>query len=146
MLSSLYLQVHNVQDAEQQLDAVLAIRHNDVSALNNLAWVKQQQGDLTTAKALGERAYFETPLPEVADTLGWILAQQGDTAKALLLLSQAINAQAPAARAIAEYHYGSVLNTAGRVDDARTQLARAVASKAAFPDRDKARALLASLK
>jgi putative PEP-CTERM system TPR-repeat lipoprotein len=146
VLSSLYLQVHNVQDAEQQLDAVLAIRHNDVSALNNLAWVKQQQGDLTTAKALGERAYFETPLPEVADTLGWILAQQGDTAKALLLLSQAINAQAPAARAIAEYHYGSVLNTAGRVDDARTQLARAVASKAAFPDRDKARALLASLK
>jgi putative PEP-CTERM system TPR-repeat lipoprotein len=146
VLSSLYIQLHNLADAETQLNAVLAIRRQDVAALNNLAWVKQQLGDLNAAKSLGERAYFETPLPEVADTLGWIVAQQGDTANALMLLSQAINATAPAARAIAEYHYGSVLNTAGRVDDARTQLARAVASKAAFPDRDKARALLASLK
>jgi len=146
VLSSLYIQAHRLAEAETQLNAVLAIRHDDVPALNNLAWVKQEQGDLTDARSLGERAYFETPLPEVADTLGWVLAKQDDTPKALMLLSQAVNTQTPAARATAEYHYGFVLKAAGRTDDARTQLQRAVASTADFPERNQAKALLAEMK
>ena len=146
VLSSLDLTANRLADAEQHLNAVLAVRYTDTASLNNLAWIKQQQGDLPAAKTLAERAYFESPAPEVADTLGWILAKQGDTAKALPLLSQAVANQAGASQATAAYHYGWTLNAAGRTADARTQLVAAVGAKAAFADRGEAQRLLQTLK
>ncbi len=147
ILSSLELKSNDLVDAEEHLDSVLAARPNDVGTLNNLAWVKEQQGEHAQAKSLAERAYFERPVPEVADTLGWILARQGETQKALTLLAQAAaNQTKPDSKATAQYHYGWALNAAGRNDEAKAQLQLAVDSKAEFSEHDDARHLLASLK
>ena len=147
VLSGLELKTNNLVDAEQHLNAVLAARPNDTATLNNLAWVKEQRGDHEAALNMAERAYFQTPRAEIADTLGWILARQGQTARALLLLGQAAgNLQDPAARAAAAYHYGWALNAASRNGEAKVQLQAAVDAKADFPERDDARHLLETLK
>jgi putative PEP-CTERM system TPR-repeat lipoprotein len=145
VLSSLYIKANRLADAAAHLDAVLSVRRTDVTALNNLAWIKQQQGDIAGARNLAERAYFQSPTPEVADTLGWILARQGETALALTMLSQAALHQSGAGQASAAYHYGWALNAAGRTDEAKEQLKAALASKADFPDRADAQALMNSL-
>ncbi len=146
VLSSLDLSANRLAEAERHLNAVLAVRHTDTAALNNLAWVKQQQGDAVAARTLAERAYFQAPRPEVADTLGWILARQGDTAHAVLLLSQAAANQTSASGGSTLYHYGWALNAAGRPGEARTQLEAAMAVKSGFPERADAGKLLSSLK
>ncbi len=154
VLSSLDLQANKLDDAEQHLNAVLAVHRTDPTALNNLAWIKQQRGDTAAAKSLAERAYFQQPNADVADTLGWILAKQGDTPTALPLLSEAVSnlpdgkAGTPAAiaKASAAYHYGWALNASGRKADAKTQLEAAVGSSADFAGKADAQRLLATLK
>ncbi len=154
VLSSLDLSANKLDDAEQHLNAVLAVRRTDPASLNNLAWIKQQQGDGAAAKGLAERAYFQAPKPEVADTLGWILAKQGDTPTALPLLSEAAanlpdgkpGSDDAVAKASAAYHYGWALNASGHMADARTQLQAAVGSSADFAGKADAQRLLSSLK
>ncbi len=146
VLGSLYITTRQLTEAEQHLDAVLAMRGTDSATLNNLAWVKQQQGDATLARSLAERAYFQAPSPQVADTLGWILARAGEPQRALPLLAQAAADTNPASQPAAAYHYGYALHAAGRADEARTQLARAAQAKADFPEKADAEKLLASLK
>ncbi len=144
-LSNLDIKANRLADAAAHLDALLAVRRTDVTALNNLAWIKQQQGDQAGARTLAQRAYFQSPTPEVADTLGWILARQGEVALALTILPQATRNQSGAAQASAAYHYGWTLNAAGKPDEAKAQLKAALDSKADFPDRADAQALLNSL-
>ena len=145
-LSSLYMAARLFPEAEQHLNAILAVRQDDAGTLNNLAWVEQQRGNVAQATALAERAYFQSPVPEIADTLGWILARQGDAQRALPLLQQAITDPNPAPQAAALYHYGYALNASRRPDDARIQLQKAVTTKAAFSEREDALRLLANLK
>ena len=145
VLSSLYIGANRLDEAAAHLGAVLADRPTDPAALNNLAWIKQQQGDLATARALAQRAYFAAPSPQVADTLGWILARQNDTARALPLLAQAATGDT-ASLAEAQYHYGAALKAAGHTDEARVQLQRAVDAPGSFIGKDDARQLLGALK
>ena len=84
-LASLYINNHKLDEAESRLRAILALRQTDTAALNNLAWIRQQQGDMPEALTLAKRAYFQSPVPSVADTLGWILANDGATDSALPL-------------------------------------------------------------
>jgi tetratricopeptide (TPR) repeat protein len=142
VLSSLYLQSGRLPEAARALQAVLATDGTSAAALNNLAWIRQRQGDSPEAKTLGERAYFIAPNPDTADTLGWILAQQGDTAAALPLLKQAAAGGSPAA----DYHYAVALAAAGQRDIARTEVQSALASKASFRDREDAERFLGTLK
>jgi putative PEP-CTERM system TPR-repeat lipoprotein len=146
LLGSLYINANRLDDAERHLDHVLSLRRTDTAALNNLAWVKQQQGKTAEALTLAKRAYYQAPLPEMADTLGWILAKSGDLQRALPLLAEAVGSQDPTSRAEGAYHYGYALNAAGRGGEARTQLQAACDAKADFPGKDDARKLLATLK
>jgi putative PEP-CTERM system TPR-repeat lipoprotein len=145
VLSSLYIDAHKLDEAEQQLNAVLAVRPNDATILNNLAWVKQQKGDPAAARLLAQRAYFQSPVPVVADTLGWIIAKAGDPQHALPLLAQAAGNPNEAARGSAEYHYGYALNAAGRHDEARSEFQKATQIKANFPEKAEAQRLLAGM-
>jgi putative PEP-CTERM system TPR-repeat lipoprotein len=145
VLSSLYLQAGRLDDAAARLNLVLAARQTDAAALNNLAWIKQAQGDTAAAKTLGERAYFQAPRPEIADTLGWILARQGDTSQALPLLKQATGSADPSLRASAQYHYGVALATDGKRDEARSQVEAALADKAGFREQADAQKFLKTL-
>jgi Flp pilus assembly protein TadD len=146
VLSSLYLDTGQLDQAASLLQIVLATRPTDVTVLNNLAWIRQQQGDAAQARALAQRAYYQSPRPEVADTLGWILAQAGDANAALPLLKQAVQSSDPGARAEAEYHYAMALDAAGQHDDARTQVQSALAAKVVFREKDAAGRLLDKLK
>jgi putative PEP-CTERM system TPR-repeat lipoprotein len=145
VLSSLYLQAGLLDKAAARLSLVLAADQTNVAALNNLAWIREAQGDKAAAKTLAERAYFQAARPEIADTLGWILARQGETAQALPLLKQATTSVDPSLRAAAQYHYGVTLAAAGKHDEARSEVEAALAEKAVFREQEEARNFLKNL-
>ncbi len=124
-------------------DAVLKTEPNNVAALNDLAWSYQRTGD---PRALGtaQRAYQVAPgNPSVMDTLGWIHLELGQLRQALPLLKKA-TVLAPRAGEI-RLHYAQVLIKSGDRKGARRELATALAAPEPFPQRDQAKALLASL-
>jgi putative PEP-CTERM system TPR-repeat lipoprotein len=146
VLSSFYLDSGQLSPAAERLQAVLAADPTNGAALNNLAWIRQRQGNAAEAKSLAERAYFAAPGAETADTLGWILAQQGDTSAALPLLKQAATTTDPSLHATATYHHAAALAAAGQRAQARTELQTVLASPASFHERDDATRFLATLK
>lgn len=111
--------------------------------LNNLAWAYQQVKD-PRALATAEKAYkLASDSPGVMDTLGWVLVQQGDTARGLPLLQKA-SSQAPNSPEI-RFHLAQALNKSGDKAGARRELDKLLASSAGFAQADEARALLKSL-
>ncbi|HJU17011.1 MAG TPA: XrtA/PEP-CTERM system TPR-repeat protein PrsT [Stellaceae bacterium] len=134
---------HRFAEATRELERVIAKAPRDALALNNLAWLYQQAGD-PRARSLAERAYLLAPsLPQTADTLGWILVQQGQAANALALLQRA-HARQPANPAV-QYHLAVALKDAGHPTEARKLLAPLVNSTAKFDDKGAAEKLLAAL-
>ncbi len=141
-LASVEIAAHRLGAARRLLEAVVAKQPDDGAALNNLAWIYQQEGDKRAA-ALAERAYRLVPGPNTADTLGWILAGSGQHAMALALLRQA-HAGLPGDPAIT-YHLASTLAATGKTPAAVALLKPLVAAPQSFPDKSKAAALLARL-
>lgn len=100
--------------------AVLELDPDNAVALNNLAWILGEQGR-PEARELAERAYRAAPInPSVVDTLGWILARQGDTQRSIELLRQATYLQ-PAEGRI-RIHLAQALAKAGDKTGARREL------------------------
>ena len=111
--------------------------------LNDLAWAYQQQKD-GRALATAEQAHRLSPdNPAVLDTLGAIVLDQGDAARAASLLRRAASL-APAATEI-QYHLGLALAKSGDRPGARRQLEQLLASNKDFAQRAEAQALLARL-
>ena len=106
--------------AAQTYRAVLETRPDDPALLNNLAWALWQQKDpqaLTYAQKANAMAPDSAP---VADTLGWMLVEQGQLKRGLELLQKA-SAAAPAQHDIA-LHLAKAQIKDGRKDAARTTL------------------------
>lgn len=123
-----------------QFDEAVRQDPGNIIALNDLAWVCQQRHD-PRAASFAERAYRLAPHnAAVLDTLGWILNEQGQTARALSLLQQA-SAAAPASLEV-RYHYAVLLANAGRRQDARAQFEQLLANKD-FGRREEVQAMLA---
>lgn len=105
------------------------------AALNNLAWLYSDHlGDLDKAYSLAQRARQLLPAdPSTADTLGWVLYKQGQYASALGLLQEAASGlpQNPEV----QYHLGLDNYMLDNEDSARQGFQSAVASDAAFADR-----------
>jgi putative PEP-CTERM system TPR-repeat lipoprotein len=141
-LSGLEMNAKRGDDAVPHLQAVLARRPNDVIALNNLAWIYQGKGD-PRALALGQKAYLLAPTPQTADTLGWILTQQGKAGEAVPLLQEAL-AGAPTDPAVA-YHLATALKDVGQKDQAIALLKALAADPAAFDDKAAAQKALTEL-
>ena len=112
------------------------------AALNNLAWLRGQQGDLDEALALAKRAYFASPQPSSADTLGWIMVRTGDLADAVPLLQQASDAGHEPSQV---YHYAAALAQSGQKSQAREMLQKLLGAKPVFDESADARKLLDSL-
>ena len=71
--------------------AALKIDPDNTLILNNLAYVMAESGD-PTASQYAERAYRQAPFnPNVVDTYGWALVQNGQTAKGVEVLRSASN-------------------------------------------------------
>lgn len=123
-----------------QFEEVLRQAPGHFIALNNLAWLYQQQRD-PRALPLAEQAYQQAPdNPAIIDTLGWLLAEQGKFERALPLLKDAV-AKAPKSNEI-RYHYGAALAKSGDLRGARAQLEPLLSIKE-FGRREAIRHLLA---
>ncbi len=142
-LAGYALAARRFDEARTVSEALVAKRPMDRVALNNLAWLYQQAGD-PRARRLAERAYLLAPdLPQTADTLAWILVQQGEPGVALGLLRKAV-AAAPGDPAI-RYHLAVALKNNGHRDEAIKLLASLIAERATFDDKQAAEKLLAEL-
>src|SRR5205814_6333762 len=110
----------------------------NIPALNDLAWLYQQEKDpraLTTA----EQAYQLQPdNAHVLDTLGWILVERGKTNDGLELLRKAAE-KSPASTGI-RYHWAATLAKSGDSARARTELADLLAKNKTFPERQEVQA------
>ena len=116
-LAGSYLENGRRAEAIEQYAMVVEQRPEDAMALNNLAWLYQELGD-ARALSLAERAYAVRPDdPGVADTLGWILVQQGENQRGLAMLTEAAE-KAPEVADI-RYHLAVALTKAGEHDKAR---------------------------
>lgn len=138
-----HMQGQRNREAIALYEGLVKARPDHFVALNNLATLYQRERD-PRAPATAEQALKLAPShPGVQDTLGWILAEQGQLPRALDLLAKAA-AQAPKVVSI-RYHYGAALAKAGRKAEARKELEAALAGNAVFPEREEARGLLKSL-
>jgi len=113
--------------------------------LNNLARLLQRQGELTKARDLAERALAISPSDaRVTNTLGWILLNQGEAARAVAYLTAA-DLSAPGSPNI-QYHLAVALERAGRAADARAMLETLLGSGGSFAEKAEAEKLLQELK
>jgi putative PEP-CTERM system TPR-repeat lipoprotein len=112
-------------------------------ALNNLAWLYQQKGDVR-AREVAKRAHELAPdVAAIADTYGWILVQSGDVGGGLAVLKKAVSGTAtlPDIR----YHYAAALAKAGEREAARAELIELTRTKEQYSAAADARKLLAEL-
>jgi putative PEP-CTERM system TPR-repeat lipoprotein len=117
---------------------------NNLLVLNNLAWSLFESKD-SRALAFAEQALKLNPdNPAVIDTLGWILVRQGQTARGIKLLQQALT-KAPDAADI-QFHLASAFAQSGDRARALSEVERLLASGVAFSQEQEARTLLKQLK
>jgi putative PEP-CTERM system TPR-repeat lipoprotein len=122
---------------------VLAIDPNNLLALNNLAWTL---GEMKDPGALGfaEKAHALAPQsPAIADTLGWLLVERGDTKRGVEILAKAA-AAAPNALEI-RLHYAKALLKSGDKAGARTELEAVRGTSGESPQKTEAGELLKQL-
>jgi len=138
------LKIGNYRNAIEHYEWLLQKQPNNVLVLNNLAWAYQQIKD-KRALETAERAYKLKPdNAAIADTLGWLLVEQGNTMRGLELLRKAV-AAAPQALEI-RYHLAQAWLKAGDKSNARNELERLLATDAKFPQQAEAMNLLKHLK
>lgn len=135
-LASMDIQDGKLDLAEQNLTSVLAIRPNDAAALNNLAWIYSQRGD-KRAHALANKAYLLSPSPQTADTLGWIMVNEGGQTETAAALLRSAAQQLPGDPGI-HYHLAVALRDVGDRAGALTVVTSVVDKAGNFPERDAA--------
>ena len=145
LLADVYLSKGNQDKA---LSHYLAIEGkpvvNESSVLNNIANIYLEK-DIDKALSYAERAYImQGNSAAVIDTYGWALSLKGDYNLALQKLRQAsaINAKDPLIR----YHLGFTLHKMGRLDDAKSELNKAINVEQDYPEKQAAKELLKDIK
>ena len=142
-LAGTYLAKKQNKAAIGQYQAVLQQDPNYALALNNLAWVYQQEKDPRALEYAEKANQLSPDNPATLDTLGWILVEQGNTARGLPLLQKA-NSLAPEAADI-QYHLVLGLVKSGDKAKAREELEQLLASGKNFAKIEEARTLLKQL-
>ncbi len=139
-LADIYLKENHHNNAIKEYKIILKNEPENISALNNLAWLYSQQ-DKPEALNLAARAYRLTQTnPYVLDTYGWILVQQGEVDKGLRLLEQAKELLPDSLEV--RYHYAAALIKSGRADEGRYILEELIKQGKPFMGRDDAEQLL----
>jgi Flp pilus assembly protein TadD len=139
-LAESHLAAGEFKPAASILEGLVKRYPNNGAALNNLAWAYSEQKD-PRALATAEQAYKAAGTnPAVMDTLGWMLVEQGNSARGLPLLQKAV-AGAPNAPEI-RYHLAVGLHKSGDKNGARKELETLLAQNRPFPQLEEARSLL----
>lgn len=132
------------KNATAQYEFLLRKQPENLLALNNLAWVYQQMKD-PRALETAERAYKLKPdNPDITDTLGWMLSEQGNTGRAVELLQKALAAK-PGGQLI-RFHLAQTYMKMGDKAKARAELERIESTGTRFPEEAEAMSLLKQLK
>ena len=141
-LASALMSAQDYAGAAAQYEKIIEADADNVVALNDLAWSLQQVKD-KRALQFAERAHkLAANNTAVTDTLGWVLLEQGQAARAVPLLKRASEA-APDASEI-RFRYATALMKSGDKPEARRQFERLLADKS-FTRHDEVRALLPKL-
>lgn len=141
-LANLYLASNRENEARAAFEKIVKQRPNDVMAVNTLAWLLRKSNP-PEALRLAERAFAEVPTnPAVMDTLGMLYLDQGQSDRALRLLSDAAKASTSPEL---HYHYALALSRTGDKTKARQVLSRLLRDKPSFPELADARSLMNSL-
>jgi putative PEP-CTERM system TPR-repeat lipoprotein len=145
MLGEYYLGPGNSpRQAVPAFKAVIAQQPNDVVALNDLAWALNEMHD-PAALAFAQRAYRLAPnVSSVDDTLGWVLARNGQAAGAVDYLERA--ARLDPKDPELQYHLAYALAKSGQRARARQILVTILSSRQPFESRTEAQQLLTSVK
>lgn len=122
---------------------ILAVEPDNPTALNNLAWTLHQMND-PAALEYAEKAVARAPRsPQVADTLGVILVERGETQRGREVLARAAQ-EAPGALNI-RLHYAKALIKSGDKAAARKELEVVAAAPGESPHKTEAADLLKQL-
>ncbi len=136
--AQLEFQAGDLTAARQRLEAIVQRDPGHAGARNDLAWLLAQQPDpdLERALVLAEEAHRIDAGPEIADTLGWVYLQRGETERATKLFESALEKR-PASQSI-RYHLGVALGRQGEHQRAIEMLRQAVEA-GSFAEAEEAR-------
>ncbi len=135
--------VGEIDEAIEHYKHVVEAQPQNAVALNNLAWLYSGRND-ELALETADRAYKAAPSNgAIADTYGWLLVQQGDLAKGVPILREAVS-NAPDIADI-RYHLAVALAQGGDKEESRAILTQLLDADVAFADRSEAKRLLAEL-
>ena len=110
-------------------------------ALNNIALNLSESGDLDNARSYAKNAYQIDPQnPAIQDTYGWVLVLGGDVSNGLPLLNQAVRGLPNDSTVL--YHLGSALLKAGKNQEGKQYVQRALAAGLPKHLQKKAQALI----
>lgn len=142
---SVYMAVQDFAEAAAAYEKLLSIRPDTVLALNNLSYLYAERlGNPARGLELATKAReFDPNSPEVADTLGWILFNRREYARALELLSESA-ARLPTNPQV-QFHFARANQMMGRVEPARAAFAKAAAANANFEGKEQIKDFLAQL-
>lgn len=143
MLANSYLQLERHDDAVKAFTRVIEAAPENVLALNNLAWLLRAK-EPQKALVYAEKARALSPNDAgIMDTLGVVLMQQGELAKAVDVLQEAVRVRPD--MLTVKYHLASALARQGKREQARKELQRLLNLEQEFPERKQAQALLTEL-
>ena len=120
--------------AAEAYEKVLVFKGNSMPALNNLSYLYSERLNQSgKALELARKARALAPTnPLVADTLGWVLFQQGEYGQALDLSEEAAG---KSDNPEVQYHLGMAYYMMGNTGSAQSAFQRALSSTADFPNR-----------
>ena len=139
-LAETYMAERQNTAAIEQYQVILKQAPDFMPALNNLAWLYQQEKD-PRALEYAEKAYrVAASDPTVLDTLGWVLVEQGNIARGLPFLEKATSLVPESTEF--RYHLAVGLGKSGNKAGARKELEQLLGTGKNFAGIDAARSLL----
>ncbi len=143
VLADEYQRTGQRQKAIEKYELIVSNGAASAVALNNLAWLYQESAD-ARAEMTAKRAYqLANAAPQIADTYGWVLVENGKVAEGMEILKAAVEA-APDHPDLA-FHYAAALARSGDTQAAHRRLTSLLETHETFASQGDARRLLQSL-
>ncbi len=132
-------------EAEKVYRKIVEIDPKFSPALNNLAWILAEKGEIEEAFILAQKAREQAPHnPFILDTYGWIQFKRGSYDLAISAFQNALDQHPDFLPA--RYHLALALLKKGRKAEAIEELEKVVKSPLKYPEKQRAKELLESLK
>jgi Tfp pilus assembly protein PilF len=144
MLAEGLLSAGRNREAITEFEKMLAVNPNVVFALNNLAWLYHLEKDARALETARKAFKLAPKSPQIADTYGWLLLEQGAQAESLQVFLDA-EAASPLLDPECRYHFAVALARNGKNEAAAHQLSLLLLETGDFQSRPAAEALAVRL-